>query len=181
MTAQAQPKQHKSHGKSRIHVDSNVDSSEQMKLFNIAVQMKRAGLSELFIVSAVRAALDYEGVSDLMNLWTNEKDQNERDEIIADIQEMIESTAQKEKSEEMYVKFNDLEEIAKNIRGFKDSLYQVVMERGGICKLAELTGIPQPSLSRFFNSNAMPRRATVLAIAKALNLDKLPIDLKWSK
>jgi DNA-binding phage protein len=80
----------------------------------------------------------------------------------------------------MYVKFNDLDEIAKDIRGFKDSLLQEVIKRGGISKLAELTGIPQPSLSRFFNSNAMPRRATVLTIAKALGLNKLPIDMKWS-
>lgn len=50
------------------------------------------------------------------------------------------------------------------------------MEQGGISKLAELTGIPQPSLSRFFNSNAMPRKATVLKIAKALNLDEIKIN-----
>ena len=81
----------------------------------------------------------------------------------------------------MYIKFNDLDAIAKNIRAFKDSLYQEVMKNGGISKLAELTGIPQPSLSRFFNSNAMPRRSTVLTIAKALNLEGLAIDMKWSK
>ena len=94
---------------------------------------------------------------------------------------MIDVTCQNESSSQMYVKFNDLEMIAKDIRGFKDSLYQIVIERGGVGKLAELTGIPQPSLSRFFNSNAMPRRSTVLVIANALNLDKLPIDLKWCK
>jgi DNA-binding phage protein len=181
MTSQAQAKHHKSRDKSQVSRDSCFDSSEQMKLFMIAVQMKKTGLSDSFIVSSVRTALGFEGVSDLMNLWSREKDLKEKDEIIADIQEMIDTCNQHEKPEEMYIKFNDLEEIAKNIRGFKDSLYQVVMERGGISKLAELTGIPQPSLSRFFNSNAMPRRATVLAIAKALNLDKLSIDLKWSK
>lgn len=79
------------------------------------------------------------------------------------------------------IKFNDLEAIAKDIRGFKDSLYQEVVKRGGVSKLSELTGIPQPFLSRFFNSNSMPRRSTVLAIAKALDLDGLAIDVKWSK
>lgn len=156
-------------------------STEQMKLFFIAVQMKKSGLSDLFIVSAVRAALEYEGISDLMNLWVKEEDEKERDEIISDIQEMLEDFSQAIKSEEIYIKFNDLEKIAEDIRGFKDSLYQEVMSRGGISRLAELTGIPQPSLSRFFNSNAMPRRSTVLAIAKALNLDGLALDLKWSK
>lgn len=155
---------------------------KEMGLYLIAVQMKHSGLSEYFIVNAVKSALEYEGISDLMHLWLSEENQNERDEIISDIQEMIEATSiQHESTEETHISFNDLEKISENIRSFKDSLYQEVMERGGISKLAESTGIPQPSLSRFFNSNSMPRRSTVLAIAKALNLDKLTIDLKWSK
>jgi len=94
---------------------------------------------------------------------------------------MMDACNQNEKSEEIYIKFNDLDAIAKNIRAFKDSLHQEVMQRGGITKLSELTGIPQPSLSRFFNSNAMPRRGTVLKIAKALNLDEIKVDILWSK
>lgn len=156
-------------------------SHEQMKLFNIAMQMKKSGLSDSFIVSAVRTALEFEGVAGLMNLWIEEHDKKEKEEIIADIQDMIDDCEQKEKSEELYIKFNDLDAIAKNIRAFKDSLYHLVMERGGINKLAELTEIPQPSLSRFFNSNAMPRRGTVLKIAKALNLDEIKIELLWSR
>jgi DNA-binding phage protein len=155
--------------------------SEQVKLFAIAIQMKKAGLADSFIVNAVQIASEFEGVADLMQLWTDETDETEKEEIIADIQDMIDACAQKEKSEEIYVKFNDLDAIAKNVRAFKDSLYQEIMERGGIGKLSELTGIPQLSLSRFFNSNAMPRRATLLKIAKKLNLDEIKIDLLWSK
>ena len=92
---------------------------------------------------------------------------------------MIDACSQKEKQEEIYIKFNDLDAIAKNIRAFKDSLYQIVMDHGGINKLSELTGIPQPSLSRFFNSNTMPRRSTVLKISKVLNLDKIKVDILW--
>ena len=156
-------------------------SSAQVELFSIAVKMKKAGLADFFIVNAVQTALELEGIADLMHLWADEKDSEEKNEIISDIQDMIDACAQKEKSEEMYIKFNDLDAIAKNIRAFKDSLYQMVMERGGISKLSELTGIPQPSLSRFFNSNAMPRRATVLKIAKVLDLDEIKIDILWSK
>lgn len=156
-------------------------SSEQMKLFNIAIKMKKSGLADAFIVDAVKTALEFEGVADLMYLWINEKDKKERDEIIADIQDMIDVCRQKEKIEEIYIKFNDLDAIAKNIRAFKDSLYQEVINRGGITKLSELTGIPQPSLSRFFNSNAMPQRATVLKIAKALGLEEIKIDILWSE
>jgi DNA-binding phage protein len=166
--------------KSSFIDDKCPPSSEQVKLFYIAIKMKKAGLVDSFIVNAVQTALEFEGVADLMNLWADEKDSKEKNEIIADIQEMIDETSQKEKLEEIYIKFNDLDAIAKNIRAFKDSLYQMVMERGGINKLAELTGIPQPSLSRFFNSNAMPRRSTVLTIAKVLNLDEIKIDILWS-
>jgi len=156
-------------------------SAEKVKLFAIAVKMKKTGLADSFIVDAVRTALEFEGVADLMNIWMDEEDKKIRDEIVADIQEMIEECAPKEKSEEIYIKFNDLDAIAQNIRAFKDSLLQMVMERGGISKLSELTTIPQPSLSRFFNSNAMPRRSTVLKIAKALDLGEIKMDILWSK
>jgi len=140
-----------------------------------------AALPDTFIVNTVRAALDFEGISDLMKLWENEKDKKERGEIIADIQDMLDACNQTGKADEIYVKFNDLDAIAHNIRAFKDSLLQVVTEHGGIGHLAELTGIPQPSLSRFFNSNAMPHRTTLLKIAKALELDEIKIELSWTK
>jgi|GEM_PF-453827 len=159
----------------------NVGNGKEFELFKIAIQMKKAGFSDSFIVASVKTALTFEGVADLMNLWSKEKDEKEREEIIADIQDMIEECLQKGKTDELYVKFNDLEAISKDIRAFKDSLLQLVMEQGGISKLSELTGIPQPSLSRFFNSNSMPRRSTILKIAKALNLDELKINLLWSK
>lgn len=184
MTVKAQIK-HSGHktpqGGSAAGKNSYSIPSDQVKLFAIAVQMKKAGLADFFIVNAVQIALEFEGVADLIHLWAQEKDSEERDEIIADIQDMIDASGQKEKSEEIYIKFNDLDAIARDIRAFKDSLYQEVMARGGISKLSELTGILQPSLSRFFNSNAMPRRATILKIAKALDLDEIKMDIFWSK
>ncbi|MDR3491682.1 MAG: helix-turn-helix domain-containing protein [Gammaproteobacteria bacterium] len=176
---------HHKHGTMRVNTTSTRNvaslSAQQVKLFAIAVKMKKTGLADVFIVNAVRTALEFEGVADLMNLWMGEVDKKMRDEIVADIQEMIDECAPKEKVEEIYVKFNDLDAIAKNIRAFKDSLLQMVVERGGISKLSELTGIPQPSLSRFFNSNAMPQRSTVLKIAKALELGEIKMDILWSK
>jgi len=183
MTVQAQTKRnsHKASKKTFLSGSGQSIPSEQVKLFEIAIKMKKSGLSDNFITNSVQTALKFEGVADLMNLWLDENDKKERDAIVADIQDMIDACSQKEKSEEIYIKFNDLEAIAKNIRAFKDSLYQEVMKRGGISKLSELTEIPQPSLSRFFNSNAMPRRDTVLRIAKALDLNELRIDILWSK
>jgi DNA-binding phage protein len=181
MTAQAQAKRGSNATQKNSFLDDNSQSCAQLELFFIAVKMKNTGLSSSFIVNAVQAALRLEGVADLMHLWAEEDDSKERDEIIADIQDMIDACSQKEKSEEIYIKFNDLDAIAKDIRGFKDSLYQAVMEFGGITKLSEATGIPQPSLSRFFNSNAIPRRATLLKIAKVLGSDKVKMDILWSK
>ena len=157
----------------------NHNYANEIKLFKIAIQMEKEKLPNFFIVTAIKTALEFEGVADLLNLWSAEADKNERNEIISDIQEMIDACNQKEKSREVHVRFNDLEAIANNIRAFKDSLYQKVMQQGGISKLAKLTGIPQPSLSRFFNSNAMPRRDTVLKIAKALKLEEIKIDALW--
>ena len=140
--------------------------------------MKSSGLSDVFIAGAVKTAMKLEGVADLMYLWMNEKDIDEKNEIISDIQDLIDASDQ-EGVREQYIKFNDLDAIAKDIRAFKDSLYQIVVARGGVSKLSELTGIPQPSLSRFFNSNAMPQRSTVLAIADAFKLDGIEVDFRW--
>jgi len=181
MRAQAKIKQHNTQiiSHREIFIKNNHDYSSEVKLFKIAAKMEKEKLPNIFIVNAIKTALEFEGVSDLLNLWSEEDEKNEKKEIISDIQDMIDACNQKETPEEMYVKFNDLEAIANNIRAFKDSLYQKVMRQGGISKLAALTEIPQPSLSRFFNSNAMPRRATVLKIAKALNLDEIKIDVLW--
>lgn len=155
------------------------EKKDQSELFKIAIDMKIAGLQEIFIVNAVRVALDFDGVADLMKLWAKESEKQEKEEIIADIQDMIDACTQKVKNEPLYIKFNDLEAIAQDIRAFKDSLLQIVFENGGVGRLAELTGIPQPSLSRFFNSNAMPQRVTLIKIANALKLDKVRIAFKW--
>lgn len=151
----------------------------QVKLFQLVKQMKEAKLSDEFIASAIRTALEYEGVADLIVLWAKETDPKERNEIIADIQELIDDCSIQEKVELTNIKFNDLDVIAKNIRQFKDNLLTIVDRQGGLKRLTQLTGIPQPSLSRFFNTDAMPRRATLLKIAKALGLKEIKITQDW--
>jgi len=161
--------------------DDHLSPNEQVALFEIAAEMKSKKLPEEFIAAAVKTAVLYEGVADLMKLWRDETDQKECNEIIADIQELIDDSQQKHVEKFTRVRMNDLDAIAKDIRAFKDSLLTIVDQHGGITRLAELTQIPQPSLSRFFNSNAMPRRMTLLKIAAALNLDSVDIKLTWSR
>jgi hypothetical protein len=136
----------------------HAEPEHDLKLYQIVAQMKSAKLSDEFIAATIRAALVYEGIADLVFMWADEKDSKERDEIVADIQELIDDSAPADKNEFSSIKLNDLDAIARQIREFKDALLLKVMEYGGVTKLAELTGIPQPSLSRFFNSNSMPQR-----------------------
>lgn len=157
------------------------EPQQEVALFQIAAKMKAEKLSDEFIAGAIRTALDYEGVADLVLLWANETDPVERNEIIADIQEMIEACSQPAKVEYPYIKLNDLNAIAEDIRKFKDGLLEQVIKRGGIKHLSELTGIPQPSLSRFFNSNTMPQRSTLLKIGKALKLDAVQLATEWAR
>lgn len=156
-------------------------SDVKVELIEIGHKMNQEGLSKPFIAAAVETAFEFEGVYDLMKMWSEEVEPAEREEIVADIQDLIDDCAQKEKVESAYVRFDDLEGIAKNIRGFKDSLRLKVDALGGIGELSKKTGIPQPSLSRFFNSASVPHRATLLKIAKALGLSQVEIATEWSR
>lgn len=150
-------------------------SNLRLELFEIATEMKKLGLSADFIAAAVETAIDFEGVYDLMKLWSKEADPKQRDEIVADIQEMIHDCEEQNRQEATSIRFNDLDAVAKNIRSFKDALLHTVMRNGGITRLSESSHIPQPSLSRFFNSASMPQRSTLLKIANALKLDSVKI------
>jgi DNA-binding phage protein len=159
---------------------SELANACRVESYAIGAEMKKVGLPDNFIVAAVTTANDFEGVFNLLKMWANESDPAERDAIVSDIQELIDDCAQPEKVEGVYVRFDDLDRIASDVRKFKDSLRALVDERGGIGKLAELTTIPQPSLSRFFNTTAMPRRTTLNKIARALNLSQVQIATEWS-
>lgn len=66
-----------------------------MELDTVGHQMHRAGLSDEFISAAVQTALQFEGVYDLMKMWSEENDDEEKNEIVADIQDMIDECSQK--------------------------------------------------------------------------------------
>lgn len=159
----------------------SLNSDVQIEIINIGHQMVKERLPNDFIAAAVKTAFDFEGVYDLMHLWAEETDPEERAATIADIQDMVDECTQQDRVDGVYVRFDDLEQIAKNIRGFKDNLRAIVDKNGGIGNLSILTGIPQPSLSRFFSTVSMPRRTTLFKIAKALNLTQVQIANEWSR
>lgn len=159
-----------------------ITSDEQkVRVYEIAAQMKKMGLSAHFIASCVEQALEYEGTHDLMVLWSEADTELERNEVVADLQDEVDLKAEAPKKpvKKPYVKFDDLEAIAKDVVKFKNALRKIVDRHGGITLLAEKSGLSQPSLSRFFNSASMPRRATLYKIAEALNLNEKEIVNEW--
>jgi DNA-binding phage protein len=154
---------------------------QQMKVYEIALAMRANGVDTTFITQCVRHALEYQGTHDLMVLWRKSKSKKDRSEIIADLQDELDIHTEKPlvPTKKPNVRFDDLEAIAKNVEGYKKNLRRLVDQKGGISVLAKKTGIPQPSLSRFFNSVALPRRTTLYKIAGALGLSEDQVITDW--
>jgi hypothetical protein len=166
-----------------MSVQYQTSSQHQVDLFEVATQMRREGLPDEFIADGVAAARNYAGVYDLMMMWAETVDEDERDELVADIQDMIDECLNPAgPSKERYVRFDDLEQIAENIMKFKDGLRREIDKQGlTLTRVSELTGMPLPSLSRFFNTASMPRRTTLLKIAEALDLSAVEIATDWDR
>ncbi len=156
---------------------------DDLYVLDILNEMRRVGLGSVFICSLMENYQRYEGLQDLMEMWFEENDPGERDLIIEDIQEVLDDIhmAPKAPEDRPYLHYNDLSAIKRDIIEFKLKLREEVDRQGGISELARRTGIPQPSLSRFFQSKSMPRRTTLYKIAKALNLSESAIGFKWTK
>jgi hypothetical protein len=60
-----------------------------LKLDDITIKMRNAGINDSFINNAKNIAITDQGVFDLMELWTKETDLSELAEIINDIQKAI--------------------------------------------------------------------------------------------
>jgi DNA-binding phage protein len=151
------------------------------RLLEIAIQMRQQNISEDFVENVIRLAMDLDGICDLMILWADESNAQERDEIIADLQEEIESyqNAPQTVVEKPAVQLEQLDSIALSIIAYKKKIRDAVDRWGGITKLSRETGIPQPSLSRFFSTASMPRRTTLYRIAKAVGLKDSDITFEW--
>ncbi len=154
-----------------------------MKLASIMVEMESAGLGRNFIVAASELARTDQGVYDLMALWQGAKDDSEKDEIVADIQESIDDyrDAPPAPMKKPYIKFEKLGDVAQQVMAKKAKLRDIIDRHGGISAVAQKTGIPQPSLSRMLNSPSMPRRSTLYRIANALDLPETEIVSEWSR
>jgi DNA-binding phage protein len=155
-----------------------------LKLATIMVEMEKTGLDRDFIVEASELARSDQGIYDLMALWIDAaNDPSERDEVVADIQESLDDYRDAPATPEKrpYIKYNQLEDVAKRVMAEKVKLRQVIDKHGGVSAVAQKCGIPQPSLSRMLNSSSVPRRSTLYKIANALDLSETEIAMEWTK
>ncbi len=157
-------------------------SDDNLHVLDILNEMRQARLENAFIYLLMQHCQHYEGIRDLMEMWFNETDVKEKIKIIADLQEILDDIvdAPVKPEERPYLHFDDLNEIKQDVITFKKYLREEVDRQGGISELSRRTGIPQPSLSRFFSSTGMPRRTTLYKIAKALNLSESSVGFKWT-
>ncbi len=159
------------------------DHDNHLHVLDILNEMRRVGLESTFICSLLENCQRFEGIRDLMEMWFDETHPEERSKIVADLQDSIDDimNVPQQTEERPYLRFDDLDQVKHNVMEFKKFLREEVDRQGGISELARNTGIPQPSLSRFFSSASMPRRTTLYKIAKALNLPESAIGFKWMR
>ena len=65
------------------------NTQQKIRLFQISALMSHEGLSNNFISNAVEIGLEHEGMYELFELWFNERDPEERQNIIDGIQSEI--------------------------------------------------------------------------------------------
>ncbi len=160
-----------------------VNPDNNLHVLDILNEMRRVGLESTFICLLMENCQRYEGIRDLMEIWLETTDIKERAKIIVDLQECLDDIldAPQKPEEKPFLHFDDLAKAKTEIIEYKKQLREEVDRQGGISELSRKTGLPQPSLSRFFSSSSMPRRTTLYKIAKALNLPESAVGFKWSR
>lgn len=139
-------------------------------------------LDKEFLYGVLELAKERTPFFKMLTLWSQSSSE-ERDEILTDLEEMFEDYKNRPTSpvELPYVPMEKLSSIAQGIIAYKAFLKEKVKEHGGVTEIARKCGISQPSLSRFLNSSALPRKSTLEKLAKALKLTQSEMAYEWSK
>jgi len=150
-------------------------------LSSIGDEMQQAALPHEFISSAIDFASQYEGIADLIILWHEEKSYDERKEIIADIQELLDDCSIDNKQEFNSSLINNIIQLETQLHLLKEKLEGLIQNQGGISELSRKTSIPSEYLNRLLTTNCIPRRPSLLKIARALQIEEDSVDLFWKK
>ncbi len=145
-----------------------------IQLARIVVAMSDAGLDATFVRRAQDLAREDQGAYELLELWSEEDDESERKEILADMQDMLDEADDlpSRPLEKPYIGLGQLDDVAKRVRGHKEHLRQLIDAHGGVSEVARQAGMHQSALSRLLNSASMPRRSTLYRIANAMGVSE---------
>jgi DNA-binding phage protein len=154
-----------------------------LRLASIVVEMGKAGIDHQFIADIQTVAQQDQGAFDLMEMWSNAGDAAERDEIVADLDEILDDycDAPPAPLQKPYVHFDNLDGVAAQVVEYKKRLRNLIDQNGGVVAVAQMSGIPQPSLSRMLNNASMPRKTTLYRIANAIGVDESAIVAEWTR
>ncbi len=158
--------------------------SRVMHAAKIALAMRENGLPSTFILNIfLLVTQDSRSAYDLMALWEDAgESKEERDETVADMQELLDDIENRvQKTQKPYIAFDKLVDVGGKVMAYKAKLRDIIDRNGGVSRVAELSGIPQPSLSRMLGSASMPRRTTLYKIANALQLPETDIVTDFSR
>lgn len=143
--------------------------------------LQNSNLPREFIAQVDSIARAWEGVYDLMVLWRNAPAGTDREEIEADLNEIVDdiTDAPPEPAKKPYIPFDELTNVAGQVLAFKKKLRTLIDQHGGVTEVARKSGIPQPSLSRMLNSHSMPRRTTLYKLADAMGVAETEVVTDW--
>lgn len=133
--------------------------------------MRQCGLPDKFVSDAINTALEYEGVAELICLWAEEESAEEKDEIIADIQELVDDCSITHIRNYNKNLMDNFKELQKQLDTLRQRILLNIHEIGGILELSKRTQIPTAYLDRLLNTNSIPRQPSLLKITKALDLN----------
>lgn len=151
---------------------------QRVQLARIVVAMSDAGLPAAFVRHCDDLARVDQGAFELMELWYEDDDDEQgRDEILADLQEMLDDEEElgSKPVQKPYIRYDQLGDVVGRVREHKEKLRRLVDEHGGVSAVARKAGMHQSALSRLLNSPSMPRRTTLYRIANALDLSEADI------
>lgn len=147
-------------------------------------EMSRRGLPSEFLVSLMRYAPESAALREMMNIWLDGEDGEDRDETVVHLDEMLAELVLADRRSEQLPKidFDTLEAcVLPAVLEHKRRLREIVDQHGGVSEVARRAGIPQPSLSRMLNDASRPRHTTLHKIARALGLDAAHVVAEWCR
>ncbi len=168
-------------------VNENQEYTDNLaRIYTIAARMIHDKISPSFVEKAIAFVKEYEGGMELLFLWAEDEDENEKDNIIADLESHIQeedfiyhsSYSMIKSSIDLDKDFEKIKSVGEKILEFKKELRKIVDTKGGISELSKHTGITKPYLHRFFHSPNIPKKTILQKISKELGIEDLEIPFE---